>query len=154
MVGDRTTRRLALAGLGAAIIVVTGCAGGVFDPSVDETARRAYAAFARGDDAAVAAMFEPAQRGPALLAGLAQLHLLVPKGPAPKAETVSWNTYAGTSGIVYTVADRYAYPQSTVTVTTGLVSGSAPHTWLLRSFNINVSVAQPAAAPGAGAAHP
>ena len=152
LLSKRNLLGLAAVGLGAAAL--SGCEALTLDPAAETTAKTAYQHFWKGEDAELEAMFEPSLRGPKLRGQLVQIRTLIPKGPPPAPKTVNWTTFAGTGGVTTTLVHEYDYPQNVVTVTTVLSPIAAKPGWVIKGFNVNLSLSDAPAASSAAPAAP
>lgn len=145
-------RNLLVLAAGLMTAALSGCSSAMVDPAAEATAKQAYRLFCSGDDAKLEAMFIPEARTPNFHAQLERIRLLVPKGAPPEPKLVNWQVFAGTGGVLTTLVHAYGYPDTTANVTTVLTPGAGKGRWLIRSFNVNVTVSQNAAATGASSA--
>lgn len=136
------SRRAVLLGL----LVLAGCEALKVDPQAEAVARLAFQRLRAGDDAGFQALMEPAQKATASAEMLAGLRGMIPPGEAPEPTLSSWRSYAGTGGRTATLEHLYAFEGRTVAVTTILVPGPKPKSWLVRGFNLNLGAA-PATPP-------
>ncbi|WP_340646196.1 hypothetical protein, partial [Phenylobacterium sp.] len=78
-----TSRRATVGFLAiAALLALTACNGLKIDAEAETIAKAAYVSLVQKDDAALIAMFEPAQRTPRAGAILPQMRALIPLSPA------------------------------------------------------------------------
>lgn len=132
-------RRMTAILLGLAALALAACSLVREKGPAEGAAEAAYAAFAKGDLAAMKAMCAPDLLGVWDEAKVRQLSALVPREAVRRDETLQWQIVNSGGVEAARVARAYRYPSKEVLWRTTLVHDPASGRWLLNAFDVRVA---------------